>query len=617
MRIFAISALTFLSLSLGLSSCGVEAPEENSQLMFASNSNECKVLTTLVKDVTVPNKGYGTLTITHPEIVSNFTFIKTVSKFTQVKSTTDAQQVIRRIIKSFLIKTVPSVTQEQPLRPFVIPELLCPILDSNQAKASFCGSQFFNDQAAAITAAIAFLDKKEAFGNFAAIDKIFQPLTFIKRPPRFDLHSTEQTVEARIVYGLRDVTGTDRKPATIILEFAGSSQKEFYESLVKLFIEFKDQNNSAARKSWAQGIEKALDSFLLVNSGTSGRWAINQVRMNELAFRGDDILWDFREYNFPSANASVADFQQVPVANTPWVDFETKDRDPAAMQDKFVEFLFEKGLTQDDLDAEQSIDFFEEFMANPKVKVKNSAKLQTFVQTLTKQRNDSGDPNFKAFAYHLDTNWKAPSALARPGMRFFDGDTSWSKNLKESCQGCHVSSSSIASDERIDTVQGFYHISPRMLPTSASVGTPLAGSNILSPFLLRETLMRFRSMIQLVGCNDPAPTTPTTPTTPTNPTNPPDEGHSSGNVKALIVGERKLVAQSNFTCAHKTSDQKVTQCTTANSMDSYTCNDGHTELVRCLQASGTQWLVACESGANRKIAQPTLLNSCEMPLPSH
>ena len=624
MRIYFLT-LGLTLLSIGLSACGVDdVPMSSSNLLLASNSNECKALVALNKDIKVPNKGYGTLTITHPEIVSHFTFTKVLGKFTQVKSIADSQETVRRIIRSFITKKVAGIAQEQPLRPFVVPELLCPLLDSKQAKASFCGAQFFNDQPAAIAAALAFLDKKESFGNFAAIDRMLQPLTFIKRPPRFDLQANEQTVEARVIYGLRDSSGAERKPATVILEFAGTSQKEFYESLVKLFIQFKDKNDAASRKHWAQGIENSLDGFLASNAGVTDRWAINQIRINELAFRGNDILWDFREYNFPSPTSSINEFAQVPVANTPWVDFETKDRDPLAMADRFTDFLNGKGLTAEDLDAEQSIDFFEEFMSSPKVKIKNSAALQTFVQTLTKEKNESGVAGSKAFPYERDTKWMAPAGLARPGMRFFDGDTSWSTHLKETCQGCHVASSSIASDERIDSIQGFYHISPRKLPSDATVGPTLAGSNILSNFLLRETQFRFQSMIKLVGCLDPAPVpeptpqpTPTPTPSPTPDPTPPAGGHNSGTTKQLIPGERTLVEVKTFTCANSTSDKTLTQCTKSNGQDSYTCAQGHTELVRCLQASGTMWLIACEEGLNRKIAQPTLLNSCDMPLPSH
>ena len=591
-----------LRLSLGcwclsLSSCGIEK-ETTSSLMFAPSSNECKVLGSVYSDIKIPNKGYGTLTITHPEIVSHFTFTKTLAKFTQVKSIDDEQELVRRLIRSFLVTRVATLTQEQPLRPFVIREFMCKLLDDNVPKPAFCGNLFFSNQAAAVTQALAFIDSKQKFTNFGAIDTLLRPLTFIKRPPRVDLHASEQTVEARVVYGLRDLDGTTRLPATLILEFAGTSQKEFYENLVKLFIQFKDRNDTASRDQWAFGIEFALDRFLASNAGIADRWAINQIRVNELAFRDTDILWNFREYNFPSANSSVNDFSQVPVANTPWVDFEMKDKDPGLLNPQFLDFLTEQGLTADEVnsDPEKSIDTFETFMGSTRVKVKDSPKLQNFVQTLNRQRNDSGIAGSKAFPYHLNATWMAPSALARPGMRFFEGDTAWSKNLKETCQGCHVSESSISADERIESTQGFYHVSPRKEPAGANVGATLAGANVLSPFLLRETRLRYKSLMNLVGCNTAALTASDPSLADDGAEELPMVGHSSGAVTELSLGEQALIPSENYICAIG-QNQHMAHCTSRRSRDAYACDKGHTELARCEQSDGTFWLITCEGGA--------------------
>ncbi len=619
MRAFLLRCALFCW-CLSQSACGLDPiPSSSSELLFDSSSNECKVLTDLNNDLKIPNKGYGTITITHPEIVSHFNFTRVLAKFTQVKSIDDEQELVRRLIRSFITTKVPNINQVQPLRPFVIRELLCPLLDSNTPKPNFCGNLFFKDQTAAIAEALAFLDRKEPLGNFASIDTLLQPLAFIKRPPRFDLHPSEQTVEVRIVFGLRDLSGSERKPATVIMEFAGTSQKAFYENLVKLFIQFKDKNDASSRSQWAFGIEFALDRFLASNAGITDRWAVNQIRVSELSFRGNDILWDFREYNFPSANASVSEFSQVPVANTPWIDFEPKDKDPGIMNNDFNEFLDEKGVRQDDLNAEQSIDFFEAFMASSRVKVNNSPKLQNFVQTLNREKNDSGVAGSKAFPYHLNANWMAPAALARPGMRFFEGDTAWSKNLKETCQGCHVETSSIASDERIESMQGFYHVSPRKIASDAFAGTPFAGSNLISNFLIRETRLRFKSLIKLVGCdlslapigelNDSQDDLVTSES--------PMDGHSSGTVKDLNPGERGFASTDEFSCVHNSKSQKITSCMSRRTRNSFVCNKGHTELLRCNEGSELLWLIACEEGDERQFDHVILLRACDMPLPEH
>ena len=497
-----VKKLIFVSL-LVLSACGIDVRKENSHVLFTPNSAECKDLLDVYNDSSKPNVGFATLTLTHPEFLARFVLTSMLSKPQQIRTGLEDQKVlVRRIIRSFLSPQVIGAHQQQPLRPFVIPEFLCPLLSLPQQTASgFCGSAFHQNQPAAIAAAQRFLDQNIDLGNFTAIDTLFQPIALIVRPERFDLPLDQQAVEFRVVYGLRDISGRNRKPASLILEFKGTEILNFYENVVRLFRANKDKNDKASRESWAFSFENQLDCASVGNCNPEQGWELKQIRMNELAFRGNDVLWDFKEFNFPSAHSSAAEFRQVPVAFTPFLDFAPQDKLAASMNADFNAFLQDKGKDPNGLNTDQSIDLFEEFMSGKQVSISNSFSLKSYASTrMSAVKNAAGGNASKAFAFHNDPAMAAPSALARPAMKWFDGDNNWSKSLKETCQGCHVSTSSIAAAEDVQATQGFYQISPRIVPMGPEWGPALAGSNVLSPFVLKETKHRYRSFLSIVGC---------------------------------------------------------------------------------------------------------------------
>ncbi len=490
-------------LFLALGSCGAQREGADSKLALTVGDAACFTLRSILDDKKVANKGWGTLTITHPDIISNFSFSKMLGKFRQVSSVADRQEMVRVLIRSFLVKKVSGIQQEQPLRPFVIPELFCPLLDSSQVKrVTFCGSLFSSNQTAAITEAITFLDSHESLGNFANIDKLLTPLALITIPERLDLPADEQTLELRIIYGLRDATGKQVKPATVIMEFASPRNGTFYDNLAVLQNQYKDRNDPASLKEWAGFLESNMDCYSFGGCQPGGNWRINQIRINELAFRGNDVLWDFREYRFPALDSSIGEFGQVPVAFTPWVDFADKDRDPALMNKDFEAFLKGKGLSSGSLNVDQSIDIFEEFMAQKNVLVSNSQSLEPFFGSHLQNLTSLNPGKFnRAYPFHLESQFKSPAALARPGMQFFLKDNVfWTATFKQTCQGCHVATSSIARSEATDTMQGFYQVSPRVQPSGAEKGLAVAGSNVLSVHVLRETELRTRSLAVTLGC---------------------------------------------------------------------------------------------------------------------
>lgn len=492
-------------LALFLSPClAAQAPGIT---QFDPGSSECKTLLDTLNSPDLPNVGFGTLTITHPDIVNTFKISKVLGKLSQVHSTNDQADVVRRIIRSYLSTRVLGSEQPQPLRPAVIPELLCPLLSASQNSGlGFCGPQFNNNQALAIAGAQEFLDAGEPFENFSIINNLFQPLALVVRPPRLDLAPNQQLNEINIVYGLRDPSGQVRKPATLMFEFAAPKKAVFYENIANLFFFYKDLNDKTSRETWALNLEKNIDCNSPGICNTSSGWQINQIRLNEFAFRGTDLTWNLREFNFPSMNSLARDVMQVPVAYTPFVDFSARDTDPDLMAPAFELFLQGKGLSSASLTRDQLVEFFEVFMAANPVLISNTQSLKSFVvNNLSNYQNPSSAAGNLAFPFHLNPLVAAPSAHARPGMKLFEGDQNWSKSLKETCQGCHVVTSSAARVEGIVSTQGFYHISPRIKPFGPELGPSLAGGNILSNFLLRETRLRFRSFMRVIGCNPPIP----------------------------------------------------------------------------------------------------------------
>lgn len=502
-----VSRILGLFLLFFVAACGSIKEDSSSKTdyFFNSSTRECVALKEVANDPQASNVGYGSLTFTHPDFMNYFKFTKILSKLKQVGSDDDRQEIARRIIHSFLVTQVKNVVAPQPIRPFVIPELLCPLLSSDQQRnASFCGSQFNQNRPAAINAAVAFLDRRESFQNFIAIDKIWQPLSLVIRPQRLDLAANQQDVDVRVIYGLRDAGGAQRKPATLIFEFASPTRRLFYENIARLFWAYRNRNDKASIAEWSRSFENNIDCGSVGKCSIERGWLIKQIRMNELAFRGDDVLWNFREYKFPSFDSPLSDFAQVPLAFTPLVDFDKKDKDPALMNDDFNVFLHGKGLDGTSPNADQSIDLFEDFMADRKATVSNSGQLQSFaLEKMFQVNNSVPTAGSKAYPFHQDPQLAAGSGLARPGMKFFDGDNNWSKSLKESCQGCHVSTSSLARAESVDTMQGFYQISPRLEPTGADKGMKAAGVNILSTLVLRETKLRLHSFQSIIGCFSP------------------------------------------------------------------------------------------------------------------